>query len=535
MRQQCSRVFRMLALCVFMLLEGGWLFAGQNTSGTSRKAFGSGSNASQGLEAQMNKLQSAIAQFQSQIAQMEKEAGELRSELHDTRVELAALKNSRLPASKGTAGQSAAATAGQSNRNVEIKNSETSLKSRLSALEENQQVLQSKVGDQYQTKVESASKYRVVLSGIALLNVFSNRGSVDNLDVPQVAQEPAPSSSNAAFGATVRQSMIGLDVFGPTVAGARTYGEVQTDFFGGFPDAPNGVTAGIMRIRTATIHMDWNNTSIVAGQDGLFFSPQSPTSFASLAEPAFAYSGNLWAWVPQIRVEHRFHLSDSSAFVVQGGVLDSLTGQSPVYSSYRTAQAGEASGQPAYATRLAWTSSEFGQPVAAGVGAYYSPENWGFGRKIDGWAATADWNVPVDRWFSVSGGLYRGNAIGGLGAGVGRSVLYNGALTDPATSVLGLNSAGGWAQLKFRPLERLQFNGAFGEDNSFASDIRYFEYPESYNNPTIARNQSGLVNVIYYPRSDLLLSLEYRRIWTYELDKSPYQAGQINLGVGLLF
>jgi hypothetical protein len=264
----------------------------------------------------------------------------------------------------------------------------------------------------------------VVLSGIALLNVFSNRGSVDNLDVPQIAQEPAPLSSNAAFGATVRQSMIGLDVFGPTVAGARTYGEVETDFFGGFPHAPNGVTAGIMRIRTSTIHMDWNNTSIVAGQDGLFFSPQSPTCFASLAEPAFAYSGNLWAWVPQIRVEHRFNFSDHSALLVQGGILDSLTGQPPVYGSYRTAQAGEVSGGPAYATRLAWKGSEFGHTIEVGLGAYDSLENWGLGRKVDGWAATADWNVPVGRWFSVSGELYRGNAIGGLGAGAGRSVIW---------------------------------------------------------------------------------------------------------------
>jgi hypothetical protein len=536
MRPPCNHMFQGLSLCLLMFCAGVCLCAGQNTGNTSQTPAGSGSDVSRALEAQIRELQSGMARMQSQIVQMQSETGKLREELHETRVRLAALQSDHgTGPTTFSAEKSSAASAGQSQGGSESKHSENSLKDRLSKLEENQQVLKNKVNDQYQTKVESESKYRVVLSGLALMNVFSNRGSVDNLDVPQLALPPAPSASNAAFGATVRQSMIGLDVFGPTLAGARIYGEVEADFFGGFPDAPNGATAGIMRIRTATIHMDWNNTSIVAGQDGLFFAPLSPTSFASVAEPAFAYSGNLWAWVPQVRVEHRFNLSDQSAFVLQGGILDSLTGQPPVYSAYRTATAGEASGQPAYATRLGWTGSLSGHSAQAGIGAYYSPENWGFGRKIDGWAATADGDLPMGRWFSLSGELYRGNAIGGLGAGIGRSVLYNGVLTNPATSILGLNSAGGWAQLKFRPIERLQFNGAFGEDDSFTSDLRYFPVPESYYNPAIERNQSGLVNVIYYLRSDLLLSLEYRRIWTSELDKAAYQAGQINLGAGLFF
>ncbi len=58
---------------------------------------------------------------------------------------------------------------------------------RLTRMEEDQQLLEGKVNDQYQTKVESASKYRVKLSGIALLNVFGNSGTVDNQDVPSLA------------------------------------------------------------------------------------------------------------------------------------------------------------------------------------------------------------------------------------------------------------------------------------------------------------------------------------------------------------
>jgi len=72
-----------------------------------------------------------------------------------------------------------------------------------------------------------------------------------------------------------------------------------------------------MRLRTATMRMDWTDTSVVVGQDAIFFSPTSPTSFASLAIPALSGAGNLWAWVPQIRVEHRVGLGEQSSLLLQ--------------------------------------------------------------------------------------------------------------------------------------------------------------------------------------------------------------------------
>jgi hypothetical protein len=406
---------------------------------------------------------------------------------------------------------------------------------RVNNLEEDQQLLGAKVADQYQTKVESGSKYRVRLSGIALLNVFGTRGSVDNLDLPTLARPKGPLDSGESFGATVRQSSLGLEVFGPALGGAKTRGDIQFDFFGGFPETPDGVTAGLVRLRIATVRFDWARTSIVAGQDTPFFSPLSPTSLASLAYPAFSYSGNLWTWTPQLRVERRLALSDGSSILVQGGILDSLTGEPPHDQSYRSPQAGERSGQPAYATRLAWTRMAFGRPLAVGAGGYYARQNWGFGRTVDAWAATTDWDLPLSRGFSLSGELYRGRAIGGLGAGGGRSVLFSGPLSDPATSVLGLNSAGGWTQLKFKPAERLEFNGAFGEDYPFGSDLGRFFQSQSYVDPSLGRNQSAFVNGIYHLRSNLLFSLEYRRLWTSETYATRSTADHVNVGVGILF
>src|SRR5437899_2911468 len=98
--------------------------------------------------------------------------------------------------------------------------------------------------------------------------------------------------------------------------------------------ALNGINSGLVRLRIASARLDWAHSSIVVGQDSLFTSPLSPTSFASLVIPSFGYSGNLWTWTPQVRVEHRFDLSDDQNVTVQGGILDNLTGE-PVRTSNR--------------------------------------------------------------------------------------------------------------------------------------------------------------------------------------------------------
>ena len=92
-------------------------------------------------------------------------------------------------------------------------------------------------------------------------------------------------------------------------------------------------------------------------------------------------------------------------------------------------------------------------------------------------------------------------------------MLFNGPLSDPNTSVVALNVVGGWGQLKFRATPKLEFNGAYGQDSPFAADIRLFgDASESYAPFFLTGNRAAFGNVIYRPRSDLLLSVEYRRI-----------------------
>jgi hypothetical protein len=489
-------------------------------------------------------LRETVRQLQEQVRQLQAAVSELRSEAARYRAETVALHREGNP-QRGESQETPVSTAqlppdgseppAPGNPQQVTGLAKPAASQRLANLEEQYQLLSGKVDDQYQTKVESASKYRVRLSGIVLLNLFSNIGNVRNTDIPIFAEPTPPASSGGSFGGTLRQSQLGVEVFGPEIAGARTRADLRVDFAGGFENNVNGVNAGLVRLQTGTMRLDWQHTSLVAGQDTLFFSPLSPTSFASLAIPALSYAGNLWSWTPQIRAEHRFSVAEDSDIVLQGGILDPVTGDPPGDAFYRTPQAGELSRQPAYAARLAWEHKIFGQPVTVGAAGYYSRQNYGIAGNVDGWAGMSDWNLPLGRLFSVSGKLYRGRAVGGIGGGVGQSVLFSQPVQYGYAEVHALDAIGGWSQLKFRPVSKLEFNTAFGQDDPFAAEVRSVPSPAGYLAGTVVRNRGSFANVIVRPRSDLVLSAEYRYLRTFAVNNHDWSAHQVNLMMGVLF
>jgi hypothetical protein len=516
----------------------------------------SGNDSVRELREQVRELQAAVAGMRSDWQQARAESAELRRELDEIRtgeVRAGTERNAVLRDAVATAAPinsgAAANVLPNAVQNDALQyekpdqNEDQQKAERATRLDEEYQLLSGKVDEQYQTKVESASKYRLRLSGIVLMNLVSNQGVVDSIDLPTLAYPRMAGDSGGSFGATLRQSQIGFEAFGPDVAGAKTRADLQLDLAGGFPPVPNGINSGLVRLRTATMRMDWSNTSVVVGQDTIFFSPNSPTSFASLAIPALSYAGNLWSWVPQIRVEHRIALGDESSLLFQAGILDPLSGElpgtppgaMPGQSYYRQPGPGEESRQPAYGTRIAWTRKVFGQPLRVGAGGYYTRQDYGFNRNVDGWAGMTDIELPLSHQFSLSGKFYRGRAIGGLYGAFGQSVLFSGDPTLVSTQIQALDSIGGWTQLKYRPANKWEFNAAFGTDNPYARDLEYFQYPVSYGDPTLARNQGSLVNMIYRPRSDLLFSAEYRHLTTYTINNGANSAGQLNLMMGVLF
>jgi len=129
--------------------------------------------------------------------------------------------------------------------------------------------------------------------------------------------------------------------------------------------------------------------------------------------------------------------------------------------------------------------------------------------------------------------VYRGAALGGLGGGGYIDYFY---LFPPSGEIAyALRAAGGWAQLKAKPSERLQFNGGFGIDNPFGSDTRLALASPTTAYSGLTKNRSAFGNVIYSPSAYLIFSLEYRRLWSNYLTLAPQHADVIGLGAGYRF
>src|ERR1700730_659767 len=399
-------------------------------------------------------------------------------------------------------------------------------------------LLNARVEEQRQTKVESGSKFRLKLSGIALFNAFDNSGSVDNLDLPAIALPTRAGYPSGGLGASARQSIIGLTGIGPQIFGVRTSADLQMGFYGGLPSGDTATTSGIANLRIARIRFDWKKTSAIAGLDYPFFSPNIPTTYMSVAVPGFASAGNLWTWTPTIRVEHRFG-GAGSPFKVEAGLLDPSSNVNyTTNNNLRLPSPAESSRIPTYAIHVSYNRKSEERPVSFGVGGVYSPQEFFGFYRVEGWAATADWKFGLLPRTELSGQFFTGRGIDRFGGvpenpyPLQNQFVYN-TLTAPLLANVGV--IGGWSQLKFRWNAQHEFNVAAGTGGRNSAGLRR-TLSASFPAPLIpARNQMMFANYIFRPRSDLVFSAEYRRLRTYEVTGSPDSAGQVGLAVRFLF
>ncbi len=468
-----------------------------------------------------------------QLARLNRELEETRSGLAESRREIEELRQS-LQALRDQL---------QANQSAENKPSPSSeIESHGPALAEpstasaDQDVgfLAAKINELHQDKVESTSKYPVKLSGLVLFNAYRNSGSLDVQDLPNLAFPRFPGSPDGSLGATLRQTVLGIEATGPRLFGAHSSANVEVDFGGGSPTTAYGITAGLVRLRTAQVALDWKKTSLHMGQDTPFFSPLSPTSYATVLEPAMSWSGNLWVWTPQIEAEHRLTLSSDSSLLLQGGLLDPLTEETPPFQGV-VPTAGEATRVPALAGRIAFDRSSAARyPFSVGFAGYRARQRYQTFNQIDSWTLNSDLKILLGKHVEFSGEWYDGQAVGGLGGGIWSSVIFPEPL-GPHTSVHPLRSTGGWAQLKIRPMQRLQINGVFGQDENFGKELRFFATPFAGGFPALKRNRTEFVNFIYEPNSFLLFAVEYRHLLTAPAVGEAASGDHLNLGAGVRF
>ena len=443
------------------------------------------------LQQRMEKLLAILAEEQAALKESQLRIDQLRNQVIALQADVAEVRT----ASPAVSNQQ------------DASDTVAKLASEVNAMREEQDLQQSEIATHEQTKVESASRYPLKLTGIILMNAFANSSAVDIIQSPTVA---VPGAGNA--GLSLRQTVLGLDARGPRLFGAPSAADVRVDFFGGSDTGGYSNGGGTARFRTAHAELAWRTARAFVEVDHPILNPHAPSSLTAIAQPALAWSGNLWNWIPQAGAEYSVVSGNSKRILVQGALADipdppSLHTGTAAFPSPSLA---EQSRRPGSEVRLGYAHGDTNSGLQVGLGGYFSPHRNGSDFSFNAWAATFDYRIPITPNLELSGNAFRGSALGGLGAGAFKDYVYH--RQGVTESYVPLDDAGGWSQIKARAGERLEFNAAFGLDNAFAHELRpYMTSPSSYYQ-NLARNATIMSNVIYSPSAYTLFSLEYRRI-----------------------
>jgi hypothetical protein len=488
------------------------------------------------LSRQIQKLTEAMASTQAQLEQSQRQLNEMQKQLKALQQQMG--QNSSTPVAPAAAGSGSSASEAQG-QTADITSSVQDIRDR-------QAMQEAQIATQEQTKIETESKYPVKITGLLLLNGFVNTRAMDMAATPTLA---LPGSGST--GASVRQTVLGFDARGPHMFGARSYADLRVDFDGvpqssmiaGTYSGPYSSSATLLRLRTAHAGLQWDHTEAYFSLDHPIFNPETPTSLTAVAEPALAWSGNLWTWNPQIGLRQEMAWSSSRDVQLEAALID--VGDAPLspIPSYPGAipetspSSAEQSRWPGVEARVALLTSGSGVEHGShlGLGGYFAPHRSPTGQTFDSWAATADMRLQLPGRLELAGSAYRGLALGGLGGGAYKDFGY---VTDPDAGgyyLYPLDDTGGWAQLKERINERVELNGAFGMDDAFASEVRRFSSPGGTYYQNLSRNQTFTGNVIYKPSMYLLFSLEYRHLESSPVLLPSTGSNVIGLGAGFKF
>jgi hypothetical protein len=387
-------------------------------------------------------------------------------------------------------------------------------------LEDRVAVEESRVAELAQTKVEASRRFPIRITGMALFNTFLNSHTVGDLEYPTTA---APGGSQSA-GAGLRQTTIGLEYSGPqTLWNGKVRGSLFMDFFGG-----SGRTLDqLVRLRTATIGVDWSGRSVEVGLEKPLISPRDPNSLAQVGVSPLSGAGNLWLWLPQVRVEQRLRLGGQTALRAQVAAVQTNealptqtaastppyapgTGYPPEYETRR----------PGLEGRLEFSHGE-NRRIEIAPGFHRSVTHVA-GASVPSNVFSVDWYAHALPPVEFTGAMFTGQNVANLGTGD-----YRQGFTIIAPHVVRpVQSRGGWAQLTLRATSRLSFNLFSGVQDDRNSDLLA---------GSIGRNLAYGANFFYRLAPNVLLSFESSQVRTNYVRAGGLLNNHYDLALAYLF
>ena len=357
-----------------------------------------------------------LARILERLDRLERENRTLAGEVASLRAELAASRDSRRTEAQVAASAPAPTPALTADERLDIQ--------------------QARIDEQAQTKVEASQKFPIHLTGMALFNAFLNSKQSGGSDYPIVA---APTGAGHD-GATVRQSIIGLELSGPpSIWGGKAHASIYMDFFA-------GASNSAMRVRTASVGVDWKTRSITAGLEKPIFNPREPSSLAQVGISPLTGAGNLWLWLPQVRVEQELRFGTHTGLRMQLGAVQ--TREIGPYEGTVTPEAA----RPAVEGRFNFHHSFDDNRRLEFATGFHTSTTHAAGKSIPSNLYSFDWFYNPWKSLEFTGVFYSGQNVAHLGSGTrqGYAIYRN--------SAAAVQSVGGWGQITLHTLPRLDFH-----------------------------------------------------------------------------
>ncbi len=401
-----------------------------------------------------------------------------------------------------------------------------SLAERLRRAEEAIELLRRQLAAQAESEVRTASRVQFEIFGRVLLNTFHNSGRANLIDDPQFALAEVPTPLEpGSLGLAIRQTLAGGAVSVRDVLGGTLIGDLTIDLFGSAQSNP-GRSFPQLRLRTARAILAWDRAQLLAGQEDPLFMGLNPVSLAAVGTPAFVGAGNLWLWLPQIRVGA--DVGNRVRVGIQAAALAPSSGEPPGGADPDPADLAERSERPFLEgrVRVHWgeddragevaVAGHLGWYAAAGTGVPLAPGD----ELLVSRGIALDARVPVGRLVELRGEVYRGRLLRGLGGG---AIAQNFGQPDAGGNRPIIRDTGGWAQLIVRPAVTWEAGAGFGIDD-----------PDDDDRPLRERNLAWNASVTVRPGGPIVAGLEYRRMTT-RYAGADVANGHINLAVGFEF